>query len=157
MTIILYQNTSVANKVDKILHLQDTLQGTLRQGTSVLAPSFLITGANASLSFNYFKVEEWSRYYFMTSPKFYVNGSMTLNGVIDPLMSFSADIKAAKGIIKRQEFLYNLYLNDDRVMMNQNAKHKIVAFPNSFDEFSYILALAGNGQVEPEPDPGPQP
>lgn len=147
MTITLYKNASVPNKVDKSLTQVAQLSGSLRSGTSILSPSFLITGANATLDFNYFKVEEWNRYYFTGPPKMEITGSMVLNGMVDVLMSFSSDIKKCRAIITRQEFLYNLYLNDPKVMMNQNPKHKIVAFPNSFTDFSYILAIAGNGQI----------
>ena len=148
MNITLYKNNSVPDKVDKNITLVSSLTGTLRHGTSVLAPSILLVGDGVSLNFNYFRVEEWGRYYFTGPPRFEVNGTMTLNGVIDPLMSFSSDIKAARAIIKRQEYEWNMYLNDDRVVMNQNSKHKIVKFPNSFNDFSYILALAGNGQTQ---------
>lgn len=148
MTITLYKNASVPNKVDKSLTQIAQLTGSLRTGTSVISPSFLITGANASLDFNYFKVEEWNRYYFTGPPKIEITGSMVLNGMVDVLMSFASDIRKARAIIDRQEFIYNMYLNDNKVMMNQNTKHKIIAFPNSFNDFSYILALAGNGQIE---------
>ena len=148
MTITLYRNESVPNKVDKSLTQVAQLSGALRSGTSVISPSFLITGATASLNFNYFRVEEWNRYYFTGPPKMELNGTMILNGMVDVLMSFSADIRKSRAIITRQEFLYNMYLSDNKVMMNQNPKHKIIAFPNSFNDFSYILALAGNGQIE---------
>ena len=147
MTLILYRNASVPNKVVKNLTQVAQIAGNLRQGTSVLSPVFTIVGEHANVSYNYFKVTEWNRYYFTGSAKFEINGTMTLSGVIDPLMSFSDDIKKARAIIKRQEFIYNLYLDDERLMMNQNPKHKIVKFPNGFNDFSYILALAGNGQI----------
>lgn len=147
MTIVLYRNSSVANKVDKNITEVATLTGALRSGTSVISPSFLITGTNANLNFNYFKVEEWNRYYFTGPPKMEVTGTMVLNGMVDVLMSFKSDIRKTRAIISRQEFLYNMYLDDAKVVMNQNPKHKIVAFPNSFNDFSYILAIAGNGQI----------
>lgn len=147
MTIVLYRNSSVANKVDKNITEVATLTGALRSGTSVISPSFLITGTNANLNFNYFKVEEWNRYYFTGPPKMEITGTMVLNGMVDVLMSFKSDIRKARAIISRQEFLYNMYLDDNKVVMNQNPKHKIAAFPNSFNDFSYILAIAGNGQI----------
>lgn len=146
MTLTLYRNSSVANKVVKSLSQVAEITGTLRQGTSVLSPVFVIVGEHANLSYNYFKVHEWNRYYFTGSAQFEVNGTMTLSGVIDPLMSFADDIKRARAIVRRQEFLYNLYLDDERVTMNQNPMHKVIKFPIGFNGFSYILALAGNGQ-----------
>ena len=147
MTLTLYRNASVPNKVVKSLSQVAEITGTLKQGTSVLSPVFVIVGEYANVSYNYFKVHEWNRYSFTGSAQFEVNGTMTLSGVIDPLMSFADDIKRTRAIIKRQEFLYNMYLDDERLMMNQNPKHKIIKFPNGFNDFSYILALAGNGQT----------
>lgn len=147
MTIVLYKNSSAANVANKSLSAIHTITGTLRAGTSMLSPSFMLTGAPATINYNYFKVEEWGRYYFLGPPEYSTNGTVTITGVIDVLMSFYSDIQNARVILDRQEFLWNMYLNDNAVMTNQNSKHKIIAFPNRFDDFSYILALAGNGQI----------
>lgn len=147
MTIKLYNNTSVPNKVDKNLSLVYTVTGTLRAGTSILSPTFLLTGTPANLSYNYFQVEEWGRYYFLGPVEFNIQNTLTITGAIDVLMSFSQDISKSRAILDRQENLWNMYLNDGALITNQNSKHKIIAFPNSFDDFSYILALAGNGQT----------
>lgn len=146
MTILLYRNSSVPNKVVKSITLAHTVEGTMRSDTSMLAPVFMLTGSPASLNYNYFKVQEWNRYYFLGPVEYGTNGTLTITGALDPLMSFASDIKKASAIIERQEFVYNMFLNDPLVMMNQNAKHKVIAFPNSFSAYSYILALAGNGQ-----------
>lgn len=145
MTIVLYKNNSVPNKVDKSLTQVASVSGTLRADTSMLAPTFLLM--TASINFNYFKVVEWDRYYFLGPVEYGLSGTITISGAIDILMSFSSDIKKARAIVERQENLWNMYLNDNTIMMNQNAKHKIIKFPNSFNDFSYILALAGNGQT----------
>lgn len=148
MTILLYKNNSVANKVTKSLTLIYTLTGTLRNGTSILSPTFTLTGAPAVLNYNYFKVVEWDRYYFLGPVEYGTQNALTITGVPDVLMTFADDIKRARVLIDRQENLWNMYLTDNSIVMNQNAKHKIIKFPNSFNDFSYILGLAGNGQTE---------
>lgn len=147
MTILLYKNNSVPNKVVKNLTLVHTVNGTLRAGTSILSPTFMFTGTPATLEYNYFKVDEWGRYYFLGPVEYNIHNTLTITGAIDVLMSFSSDISRARAILDRQENLWNLYLNDSSVITNQKSKHKIIAFPNSFNDFSYILALAGNGQI----------
>lgn len=147
MTIVTYRNNSVANKVAKNLTTVDTISGTLRFGTSMMSPTFLIVGTPALAEFNYFKVEEWGRYYFAGPKRYEINNTLTISGVVDVLMSFKDDILKARAIIERQENVFNMYLDDQNVVMNQNPKHKIVAFPNSFTDYSYVLALAGNGQI----------
>ena len=147
MTINLYSNGSVPNKVNKSLSLVYTVTGTLRAGTSILSPTFLLTGTPANLAYNYFQVVEWQRYYFLGPVEFNIQITITITGAIDVLMSFSEDIYRTRAILDRQENLWNMYLNDGALITNQNNKHKIIAFPNSFDNFSYVLALAGNGQT----------
>lgn len=148
MNIVLYRNNSVPNKVSKSLTQVQSIDGNLRSSSSMLAPNFLLVGASlTSVNYNYFKVTEWNRYYFLGPVEFHLNGTVTITGAIDPLMSFADDIKRTRAIIERQENLWNMYLNDPGVIMNQRTKHKIIAFPNSFNDFSYILALAGNGQT----------
>lgn len=146
MNIVLYTNSSVPNMVTKQLTQVHSVTGTLRAGTSMLAPTFVLTGARATLSYNYFKVTDWDRYYFLGPVEYTLEGVITISGVLDPLMSFADDIRSARAIVERQEFVYNMYLNDGNYLMRQDCKHKVVAFPNSFNDFSYILALAGNGQ-----------
>ena len=65
---------------------------------------------------------------------------------VDVLMTFRDEIKNMEAIIKRQENNYNLYLDDGIFKAYQNTKHKLLKFPNGFSDFSYILALAGNGE-----------
>ena len=145
MNIVLYRNNSVANKVIKNLTTVATITGTLKYETTVISPSIIIE--RNSFDFNYFKVTEWNRYYFLGTSDFGINGMITMNGNIDVLMSFSSDILNARAILLRQENLWNMYLSDSSIVMNQNAKHRIIKFPNSFSNFSYILALAGNSQT----------
>lgn len=148
MTITLYRNSSIPNKVVKNLTQVTSITGTLRAGTSILSPSILLEGASlTSINYNYFKVNEWNRYYFLGPVEYGIKDTVTITGVVDVLMSFASDILKARAIIERQENLWNMYLNDNGVIMNQNYKHKIKKFPNSFNDFSYILALAGNGQT----------
>lgn len=145
MTIVLYKNHSVANKVIKNLTTVATITGTLKHETTVISPSIMIE--RDDFDFNYFKVVDWNRYYFLGTSDFGTNHMITMNGNIDVLMSFSSDILKARAIILRQENLWNMYLSDSSIVMRQDAMHKIIKFPNSFNNFSYILALAGNSQT----------
>ena len=146
MTVILYNNTSAPNVVSKSLSTVDTLTGTLRIATSVTDPVIQIR-RDSPVGFNYFKIEEFNRYYFLKGVNVGTNGLITISGHVDVLMTYASAIRNSTGVIFRQENLWNLYLDDGSFKCYQNPKHKIQTFPNSFDDFSYVFAVAGNGQV----------
>lgn len=144
MTVILYSNASTANTVNKSLTQVDSITGTLREPTSLINPTITITRSNP-LGFNYFYVEEFGRYYYLTGISSVYNGLISISGHVDVLKTYQSAIANMNAIVRRQENSYNLYLDDGIFKAYQNTKHKIIAWPNSFDEFSYVLALAGNG------------
>lgn len=72
-SIVLYQNNSPVNKVDKSLVAVATLTGVLREGSSVLDPVVTIeSDAPASVvsSANYAYIAEFGRYYYITGHRY---------------------------------------------------------------------------------------
>lgn len=65
-----YRNNSPTNFVDKELDLLETLNGTLRDGSSIIDPVIMVQ-ANApgfqSNQVNYLYVEQFWRYYYITN------------------------------------------------------------------------------------------
>ena len=145
MTISLYRNDSPANFVTKNITLIESISGTLRKPASVTDPVITI-GRSSPVGFNYLYIPEFNRYYFLKSSVSVSNGLVCIEGHVDVLMSFADRIRAANAIIFRQENNWNLYLDDGSFKVYQNPKHKLIRFPNSINNFSYILALAGNNQ-----------
>jgi len=145
MTIELYKSMSPANYVRKNIQLVETLNGNLRKPTSVVDPTITIE-REAPTGFNYARIPEFDRYYFVTGIASEINNLIAVSMHVDVLMTYGANIRAAKAIVRRNEFRWNLYLDDGSFKAYQNSKHKIRLFPNGFEDFSYILALAGNSQ-----------
>lgn len=144
MTVTLYQNASAPNVVNKSLTLVSEITGTLREAVSVLDPTITIERSTPT-GFNYFYIPEFGRYYYLTGVSSVINGLLSISGHVDVLKTYATQIANMNAIIKRQENSYNLMLDDGIFKAYQNTKHKIIAWPYSFDEFSYVLALAGNG------------
>lgn len=144
MTIVLYTNVSAANVVNKSLTQVESLEGTLREPTSILDPNIIIE-RSSPVGFNYFQIPEFNRYYYLTGVSSVHNGLIAISGHVDVLKTYSNEIGNMNAIVKRQENAYNLMLDDGIFKSYQNTKHKIIKWPNSFNTFSYILALAGNG------------
>lgn len=146
MTIVLYNNSSPANVVSKTISEVDTLSGTLREASAITDP--VITIARSSpVGFNYFRIPEFNRYYFLKQAVVVNNNLIAISGHVDVLMSYASTIRAAQAIVFRQENVWNLYLDDGSFRAYQNPKHKIIRFPEKISDFSYVLALAGNNQM----------
>lgn len=144
MTITLMTTTSPANFVNKSTTTVATLTGTLRQPTSIIDPVVTVELATPT-GFNYVYIPDFNRYYFVKGIVSEKNTLVSIAMHVDVLMSYKTEIMSAQAIVKRQEYKFNLYLDDGIFKSYQNPKHKTIPFPNGFADFSYILALAGNG------------
>lgn len=147
MTIKLYSNTSPPNYLNKSIAEVDTLEGTLREPTSIIDPTVTIMRSNPT-GFNYAYIPEFNRYYYVTGVSSEFNGLVAVAMHCDVLMTYKDAIANMSAIIKRQENEYNTYLDDGIFKAYQNSKHKLMKFPYGFNAMSYVLALAGNAEDE---------
>lgn len=144
MIITLYQNVSPPNYVNKDIQYVEIIEGVLRTPASVTDPVISIA-RNSPTGFNYAHIAEYGRYYFLTGVSTVTDKLLSVSFHVDVLMTYKDSIANMQAIIKRQENRFNLYLDDGIFKAYQNTKHKIIKLPYGFTEYSYILALAGNG------------
>lgn len=154
MTIILYQNLSESNKVDKNLTNQINLVGNLRRSSSIIDPVFEIEKTYIDVpSFNYIYVVEWNKYYYVTNIVSLNTKLWQISCHVDVLMTYRNEIRQQYGIIARQENLYNLYLDDDKFLVNSQRMYVTKSFPNRViagntdGAMSSILTVAGGATV----------
>ena len=143
MTITLFNNASPANFVKKSLTEIGAISGNIRNPSSIIDPVITIE-RDSPIGFNYAYMPDFSRYYFVTGISTEVNGLIAVSMHVDVLMTYKSQIANATAVIKRQENVFNLYLDDGIYKAYQNSKHKTISFPTGFNEYSFILALAGN-------------
>lgn len=150
MTVTLYQNMSESNVVNKVINKIGTLTGTLRDETSVLNPELIIENSDADIVWvNYIYIHEWNRYYFVNDIKSVRNNLWSFSCHVDVLSTYKNQIKNLSAIIARQESEYNLYLDDDKFLVNAQRMYITTPFPNRVDPgnsigaYSFILSLAG--------------
>lgn len=144
MRIILYQNTSPANMVNKSPTQVGVLDGVLRAPTSIINPVITLEYANP-VGFNYIYIQEFARYYFINGISIESDKLIVISCHVDVLMTYASAIHNFDAVVKRNENKFSLYLDDGIFKAYQNTKHKVIQFPYGFTEYSYILALAGNG------------
>lgn len=144
-----YRNNSPTNFVDKELDLLETLNGTLRDGSSIIDPVIMVQ-ANApgfqSNQVNYLYVEQFGRYYYITNI-ISVNYTLwELHCHVDVLMSYKEQIRQQTAIVARQESQYNLFLDDGIFMAYQNPLIQTKYFSNAtpFETQEFVLVVAGS-------------
>lgn len=147
--ITFYKNESPSNFVNKKLTLNHTMQGTLREGTSLIDP-ILIVEANApgfqANGYNYVYVPDFGRYYYITNIVSTYYKMWEIHCHVDVLMSFKDDILEQTAIVSRQETTYNLMLDDGTFMTYQNPKiqTKVFSNPTPFETQEFVLVVAGS-------------
>ena len=143
-SIILQTNYSELNKVDKVV--SDILEATgdLRDESSIINPSILVQASLESLvDCNYMTIASFGRSYFVTDITSVRKNLVRIDGHVDVLSSFATEIRSNVGIISKQEWDWNLYLNDGTFHTYQNPIVLTKAFPSGFTTQEYVLAIAG--------------
>lgn len=143
MQIKLYKNLSEVNTIGKTLTGESDRSGTLKEGCSVLSPSVVLTGENLS-GFNYAYIPQFSRYYFIKEITSVKSGLWEISMRVDVLETYKDSIKANTAILKRQEKVWDLYLNDEKFKAESTNKTATIMFPqNHFNTVNFILTVAG--------------
>lgn len=150
-TVILQENRSPDNKVDKDVAEMASVQGVLRKGTSIIQPIILIEDTVPETllsSVNYATINEFNRKYFVTDIKTTINGLWEIHMSVDVLASFADQIREQTAIVARQAETYNLYLDDGWFMAYQNPLIQTKFFSNAtpFESQEFVLVVAGNAQ-----------
>lgn len=146
MEIKLYNNLSDINVVGKNLANEHTLTGTLRESCNIEAPDITIADATA-LSYNYAYIPDFGRYYFFSkAPTVISENLVQLHLQVDVLESFKSEIRRCKGIISRQERLFNKYLTDEEYQAYSYEIISAYAFDTPFTKASvpYLTVLGGD-------------
>lgn len=122
-SIKLYNTPDKANIINKTLNGELTVTGLLKDNSSIYNPSFRIKLNKDIFNKNYFYVEMYKRYYFITDIVIEDGIEMVVSGKVDVLESFKNDILNSRQIIGRQESQYNVYLVDD--MLQSEGRERI--------------------------------
>ena len=144
MQIKLYKNLSEVNTIGKTLTEESERTGTLKEGCSVLSPSVVLTGENLS-GYNYAYIPQFSRYYFIKEITSVKSGLWEISMRVDVLESYKDSIKTNTAILKRQEKIWDMYINDEKFKAESTNKTATIMFPqNHFNTVNFILTVAGS-------------
>lgn len=144
MEIILYNNLSEENRINKNLDEVESLTGSLRdKNTSIENPVVRISRSSPT-GFNYVKIPAFDRFYFVQDVTIEVNGILLLNLAVDRLQSFKDSILQQEIIVEQSTNSNDVYLPDNSWLTNVKTKTDILNFSNGFlDNGEFILITAG--------------
>lgn len=149
-SIMLYQNLSENNRMDKDLNPPITFQGDLREDSSIINPVITIESpVNIVCIYNYAFIPEFNRYYFINDVVTISNTLTQISLHVDVLMSFKDYIKANLATTRRQENDWNLYLNDGSFRTYQYKTVGTYKFSNGFPKDNHlVMAIAGRSNID---------
>lgn len=143
MNITLYKNVSEKNKLNKTLNSALNLEGNLREESNVVNPSILIETTNPT-NYNYFYVEQFKRYYYITEIESIRRNIWRISGKCDTLQSFKSEIIKNKGIIEKQKAQTNNLFDDGSYINQCDIFQEVSTFADGFDDFGhFVLITAG--------------
>lgn len=145
-TIKLQKNKSDLNVLTKNIEDVLSIEGELRAETSIIKPIIRIETSNTDIfNCNYMTIESFGgRKYFIDDITSVRNGMIQISAHVDVLSTYDAQIRKCTGIISKQTFNYNLYLDDGTLKAYNNPKIVTKSFPNGFTGESYLLLVAGS-------------
>ena len=145
MNITIQRNESDDRAFNKSISTIANMTGYLRDDSSVIDPVILVEGGISTLAgANYMTISEFGRSYFITNIESVRNNLVRVTGHVDVLTTYKDAILANTGIIRRQENLWTLYLDDGSFKVYNNPIVLTRAFPSGFSTMSFILAVAGD-------------
>lgn len=141
MNILLYKTTNANNDLNKTISDKVELVGSLREASSIIAPSILIQ--SNPIGYNYAYIPEFGRYYYIKNITAFRKGAYIVDLKCDVLMSFREEILNMSGIVSR------LTDGDDYATRDIKTKcletHRRLDFPETpfTRNGSYILISKG--------------
>lgn len=157
MEIIFYQNNAENNRVNKNAFLTEKFRcnGTLKERTSIIAPSMLIEynlSTNKKIfDCNYCYISKFNRYYYIQNVVSEFTNLFTIELKVDVLMSYKTDILSQVGLISRNEYNYDDELVDSKMIQKIDYDIDITEYENSlftYDDnavstYNYLIITAG--------------
>lgn len=143
LSVTLYNSASPVEKIGKTLTAGGTYSCSLKDTTSVLNPVIIIRTSDPVYNYNYLYIQEFGRYYFINDIKSVNNNVWEISAHVDVLETYKTAILANDAVIRRQDKLFNLYLDDPEFHVLNYERVQTLKFPqNSFSKnLTYVLVV----------------
>lgn len=139
-----YLNKSDKRYLNKNIELKyDNIPIQILEPSSVVRPRLRVSSGLIGQGVNYLYVTDLERYYYIKD-WIMENGHVTLECEVDVLMTFNSSIKTQNVIVKRNERLFNMYLEDGQYKVQNRTAVRTVVFPSGFTGHQIILGVVGS-------------
>lgn len=145
-TMELYINSSDNNVMSKSLSSVATISNIAwKENTSIINPVVIVDSNTDLTGCNYAYISAFGRYYYINNIEVMPGNLCALYLHCDVLMSFASSIASCSGVVRRQESLYNMYINDSEFKVEQKSDKKTIMFSNCpFSKTNqYYIAVSG--------------
>ena len=144
-TIQFMYNNEPMNKINKSPQSLFSLEGNLKDESSIVDPEILIQ-YSSPITANYAYISEFNRYYYITDITAVRTGLWRIKMHTDVLKTFSTGILGSPAIFKKSSSNYNLYINDPDYKCQQNDVIVTKTFPSGFnlEASRFVLTLFGD-------------
>ena len=145
MEIQFFYNQSDDRQINKIIEPGPVLQGEFREESNLMNPSILIQ-SNEVFRYNYCYIEEFQRYYSISSVTVIRTGLYRVEMNVDVLMSFRHHLLNLSVIVDKQTEHFNgdPYIDDGSLISDNMVYAEIYNFLGGFNDApQYILITAG--------------
>lgn len=146
LTVTLKINFSPVEKIGKSLSGGLDLSCLLKDDCSILRPVIEVVTSDNISGYNYMYIGDFNRSYFIDDIVSLHNNKWRISGHIDVLETYASAILANNAVVKRQQAVYNLYLDDPEFKTYNIEKVQTKKFSASgFSKaLHYILVVNGS-------------
>lgn len=148
LSVQLMNNSSPVEKIGKTLSAGNTYNCALKDDTSVLDPAIIIQTSDNIYTYNYMYISDFGRYYFINDIISLNNNRWMIKAHVDVLETYKTQIRSNSAVIKRQQNLYNLYLDDPEFKTYNYERVQTLKFKNAANPFTknlkYVLTVNGS-------------
>ena len=147
ITVNLCSSGSPVEALTKSLTTGTNYTCVLKEGTSILKPVIIINTSDNLTGYNYMDIRDFSRYYFIDDIRSIHNNIWEISAHVDVLTTYATAIKANSAVIKRQQNLYNLYLDDPEFKTYNNERVQTKRFNGTggwTKSLHYVLVVNGS-------------
>ena len=143
--IVFMFNNEPMNKISKTPVEKFTLNGELRDESSIIDPVILIEKDNP-IEANYAYIAAFNRYYYIKDITAVRTGLWRISMHTDVLKTFSEGILNSPCIVAKSSSKYNMYLNDSDYKCLQDDIVMTKTFPSGFNlaDSMYVAAILGD-------------
>lgn len=138
-------NNEPMNKISKSPQSLFSLEGNLRDESSIVDPEILVEYASP-IAANYAYIPSFNRYYYISDITSVRTNLWRIKMHTDVLKTFSEGILSSPAIFKKSSSSYNLYINDPDYKCQQNDVIITKEFPSGFnlEASRFVLTLFGD-------------